>query len=137
MKQKLDTLDPPSIHYVSPKLTLQRLYVLEKTIEKHLLYREIDPPSQRPDLENRIEERLNEARRIVHALQLSQIRRKCAARRIRESVLRWLYHAEIGGIPPISRILLREGIVGDGEFGLALGSGDGDGDGDGDGSGGR
>ena len=134
LQEKLGDLRPPRIHHVSPKLTLQRVLVLERTIEKHLFWREIDPPSQRPDLENRIEDRLNEARRIVFALQLSQLRRRAAARRITTATLRWLYSPN-GAIPVINRELFRLGVVGDGEFGLGLGSGDGDGDGDGDGSG--
>ena len=135
LQEKLGDLKPLRINFVCPKLTLQRVLILEKTIEKHLFWREIDPPSQRPDLENRIEDRLNEARRLVFLLQLSQIRRRAAASRIQSAALRFLYVPTLGGVPPIGRILLREGIVGDGEFGLGLGSGDGDGDGDGDGGG--
>lgn len=127
LQETLSDLSPPRIHHVCPKLTLQRILILERSIEKHLLYREIDPPSQRPDLENRIEDRLNEARRIVFALRVSQLRRRASASRIQSASLRWLYKPN-GGVPVISKLKL-EGMVGndDGAFG-SLPNGDSDSD---------
>ena len=126
---------PPRIRHPSPKAVVDRITLMGDTVDRLLDERqnwlELHP-GRRCGLLDEIEDRIwgyvSEAEFLVSALKLSLFARVVAARKIQRTVLRWLYHAEIGGIPPIGRSLLRDGFVGDddGAFGH-IGTGDSDG----------
>ena len=126
---------PPRIRHPDPKAVVDRIELISEIVDRLLDERhdwlELHPGRTSPFLqetENSITSYLSEAKFLTHTLQLSMIRKNAACVVIQRTVLRWLYHAEIGGIPLISRSLLREGFVGDddGAFGN-IGTGDSDG----------
>ena len=127
---------PPRIRHPDPKAVVDRIELISEIVDRLLDERhdwlELHPGRTSPFLqetENSITSYLSEAKFLTHTLQLSMIRKSAGARRIQAATLRWLYHAEIGEIPPIGRSLLRAGMVGDddGAFGC-IDDGDSDGD---------
>ena len=75
--------------------------------------------------ERQIDMRLSQARYLAEHLALVKFVRSMAATRIQRVTLRWLYTPRRGGVPPISRGLLRDGVLATNVLG-ALGDGDGD-----------
>ena len=126
---------PPRIRHPDPKAVVNRIDLIAEIVDRLLEERhdwlQRHPGRTSPFLqetENSITSYLSEAEFITHTLQVSMVRKNAACVVIQKAVTTFLYKPN-GGIPLISRALLRAGMVGndDGEFG-SLPNGDSDGD---------
>ncbi len=80
-------------------------------------------------LQKEVDGEMRGLRRRVHLMKTTHFRRVLAATRIQRTILRLLYTPRKGGVPLISRSLVRDGILKPtgSEDGIGIGSGDSDG----------
>ena len=130
LKRKVEAhaLKPPPVynfHRACPRAALTRIEILEGRIVKYLDFYErwaTDPGRSRIRVawhKNRVDEAMDEARRLVRAIKIRKAARLLAAVRIQRTALRVLYQPRPGNVPKISRSILNETF-------MALGNGDAD-----------
>lgn len=112
---------PPPVynyHRACPRAALTRIEILEGRIVKYLDFYETwaTHPGRCLSIrvawhKNRVDEAMDEARRLVRALRLRRVARFLAVVRIQRTTLRVLYQPRLDNVPRISRALVDEGFL--------------------------
>ena len=131
LKRKVEAhaLKPPPVynfHRACPRAAVARIGILEGRIVKYLEFYErwVTHPGRCLSIrvawhKNRVDEAMDEARRLVRAIKIRKAARFLAVVRIQRTTLRVLYQPRPGNVPKISRPILNETF-------MALGNGDAD-----------